>query len=126
MSETKSPRVLAGNADPTPPGSLTFSAAGGLEVLRFDPDGSIYIRGEKQPPDVSNEELRAGFQDWIRSHLSAVSLRVQAEQRVEILEAELRKVIEFYKAQAFGISSGWTKEAERLERLLNTTFYKDI
>ncbi len=45
-------------------GSIVFETARGLEVLRFEPDGSVLVRGEKTD---SRPEIFAEFVAWLRT-----------------------------------------------------------
>lgn len=47
---------------PVKEGNLTFSVRGGLEWMRFEPSGDIYVRGTKVDSDRKVYEC---FREWL-------------------------------------------------------------
>lgn len=47
-----------------PDGSMIFKLADGTEMMRFDPDGTVTIRGQVMPP--TNDNIHRAFRDWLR------------------------------------------------------------
>lgn len=56
--------VPVGDGKPGKDGHILFQLADGTEMLRFDPDGSIAVRGEKVD---SNEVIYEVFKSWLRA-----------------------------------------------------------
>jgi len=58
--------IVPGKASPSVPiaqdGSIVFRMADGVEVLRFDPDGKVFVRGHHVD---SNELIYAEFRHWL-------------------------------------------------------------
>ena len=50
-----------GNGEP--PGSLQFLLADGREMMRFDHDGKVYVRGEEVD---DNREIYRHFRRWLQ------------------------------------------------------------
>ena len=49
--------------DGKPPGNIAFLLAGGREMLRFDHDGKVYVRGEQVD---DNQEIYMHFRRWLQ------------------------------------------------------------
>lgn len=54
--------AAAGVAIPGRDGRIIFRLANGQEVLRFDPDGSVYVRGKSAGTD---QDVYESFREWL-------------------------------------------------------------
>jgi len=64
-------------------GHLTFRCAGGNEVLRFEPNGNAYVRGELVD---SNKEVYVALRQWLNMVIPGTLLKSIPKDQLSVEE----------------------------------------